>query len=730
MKHSDNSNFLYKINPFKFSLPLQMLLATCFGIFIGLLFGDLCTSLNPFCEAYIMIVKITTVPYLICALIHGLGQLESSQAVQILKKGSFFICLAWTINLILIFLIEMLLPESSGGSQGAYTSLEQSHLNFAGLLIPENIFSALSNNTLPAVVIFSILIGLALMQLKEKSALMSGLETLLSGLTRITSWISRITPLGTFIIISYQVGTINLDTIKQMSAYIILYILAALSIVFWIFPRLISMLTSLNAGKWIKEMLPILLLAYTTNLVIVSLPYMIEMIKRSLISFYPNETQPNNQIQGVVSLVFNLPLGSLFTVAFILFAASFYSVPFTSMERVELVFTTFLTSLGAVGLGSWINTLSFLTEALGLPLETIQLYMTTLPFTSGFQSLISATEISAVSLCITFAYRGLVRLNWKSCLRNLLVIIAPLLLAVYILKSWLPLPQIINQTETIYTLSLPESSSIRIYNTPPSAVVPLPGESSFERILRTRILRVGYNCNAIPFCFYNEKQEIVGYDIAFAIELAHDLGCTLELIPMQYDKIAEGLNNYLFDIGMSGVPINEKDLQLMNFSESYLQEPLVFVTLDKQRKHFNSLSLVEKNPSLRIAVLEGSSFESLAKMLLPHQTIIPLKDYESFTNSGADALLWAQSEGIAWSIQYPSYTVVLPTPAMGSGTFGYPMRQDATRLVQFVNQWLALKKTEGFTQKQYDMWLLGKIEKSASKEPRFSILRNVLHWVD
>ena len=58
-------------------------------------------------------------------------------------------------------------------------------------------------------------------------------------------------------------------------------------------------------------MLPILVLAYTTNVVIVCLPYIIELLKKKL-NYSIRRQQAQSQIQGTVSVVFNLPLGSLF----------------------------------------------------------------------------------------------------------------------------------------------------------------------------------------------------------------------------------------------------------------------------------------------------------------------------------------------------------------------------------------------------------------------------------
>ncbi|HKY99549.1 MAG TPA: cation:dicarboxylase symporter family transporter, partial [Rhabdochlamydiaceae bacterium] len=312
---------------FKMSLTFQMAIATVLGIFVGLFLGDICQFFSPWASAYIMILKITAVPYLIGAIMHGVGQLGISQGKNILKKGLLFIFLALVINIAVIYLINTTFPQGRSTQLAGYVSTEQSSLNFAELLIPDNIFYDLSTNTVPAVVIFSLLIGIALMHIKEKQTFLYWLQHWVEALTNITSWIARITPYGTFIIIANQIGTIQLSTVKQVSTYIILYILGLALITFWIFPRLTSMLTSIPSYRWLQQLFPILLLAYTTNVVIVCLPYIIELLKKETLAIDPRDEKTQSQIQGTVSVVFNLHLGSLFITVFVLFTSIFYNIP-------------------------------------------------------------------------------------------------------------------------------------------------------------------------------------------------------------------------------------------------------------------------------------------------------------------------------------------------------------------------------------------------------------------
>ena len=401
-----------------------------------------------------MILKITAIPYLIVAIIHGLGLLTRGQAMRILKKGSFFIGLAIFINICMIYLMYWSYPAAEGPSHTGYAMKEIPTLNFAELLIPENIFYNLSNNIIPAVVVFCILFGISLMYIADKQSFMSNMQTLLDSLSKVTSWIARITPIGTFIIMALQAGTIQISTIKQMSTYIILFIIGTSMVTFWIIPRLASMLTPMKAITWIKNLIPVLILTYTTTLTIVALPYIISIIRREVQMLYPKDENVQTQVQGTVSIIFNLPLGSIFTAAFVFFTSVFFATKLGFPEQFKLLLTTFLTCLGAVGLGSWINSLTFILDSLGLPLDAINLFLVVVPFTAGFQSMVSAMLISTLAFLIMLAGRGLLTFNWKKVVLNTAFTILPVLAVFATIKYLDLLPRIKNESKTIFDMGI------------------------------------------------------------------------------------------------------------------------------------------------------------------------------------------------------------------------------------------------------------------------------------
>jgi ABC-type amino acid transport substrate-binding protein len=48
--------------------------------------------------------------------------------------------------------------------------------------------------------------------------------------------------------------------------------------------------------------------------------------------------------------------------------------------------------------------------------------------------------------------------------------------------------------------------------------------------------------------------------------------------------------------------------------------------------------------------------------------------------------------------------------------------------IDFINTWIDLKKKDRTIATLYDYWILGK--STVEKEPRWSVIRNVLHWAN
>ena len=139
---------------------------------------------------------------------------------------------------------------------------------------------------------------------------------------------------------------------------------------------------------------------------------------------------------------------------------------------------------------------------------------------------------------------------------------------------------------SMYLLQQPVEATVARVVSPPTEVV--PGRSPLDDITARKVLRVCYLPAAMPFAFFNERGDLVGFDIELAHRLARELGVTLAFVPADRTKLAGLLADGYCDLAMSGVVVTTLRAGEMLFSESYLDETLGLMVADHRRDEFAS----------------------------------------------------------------------------------------------------------------------------------------------
>jgi proton glutamate symport protein len=243
---------------------------------------------------------------------------------------------------------------------------------------------------------------------------------------------------------------------------------------------------------------------------------------------------------------------------------------------------------------------------------------------------------------------------------------------------------------------------------------------------------VGYNSNCIPFVFFNKKGNLVGYDVQMAYDLAQFINVSMmEFIPITGDSIADFLNRGKCDIVMSSIMVTPERLDEMMFTDSYMTVHMAFVVRDERKKNFMNLEDIQKMDSLKIAVLDKTALLGVATELFPKAKIIKLDSiWDFFAGEKADVLFTTAEEGYAMTLMYPFYDVAIFEPNNSYKImYAYPVaKNNSDDFLMLLNYWIKMEKDYGELDGKYDYWILGKnVEK---KEPRWSVVRNILHLVN
>ncbi len=716
----------------RISLSSYILLGLILGVAVGLFFGEMVRSLDFIGKAFIKLLQMAVLPYIVVSLIHGLGSLSRSDASLIATKGYKVLLFLWAVGLIVIFVFPLAFPlvETSAFFSEADV-LPPKKIDFLNLYIPANIFRALAEGTIPAIVIFSVFLGFALSRIDKKETFLNVFAILAQALSRVTQMIIKTAPLGVFALTAVAAGTLTFEQLQRLQVYFVCYILMALLLTFTILPAIISCFTTFTYREIINCSKDALILGFATGNNFVILPLISSKSIELLQKANPEGKPTSTIVDSVLPLAYCFPsLGRILDIFFIVFVAWSVNYHLSLVRHLDLALAGIMSLFGSPKVG-----VPFLLDYLKLPASYFDLYIIADVVTRKFKVLVQAMSFQAVTLILAFAMINKWSFSFKkisvALLTNMVLIGACLMVATVGLKYIVT--NVYHEDIVLKSMEIPDSVPAKVWRSPPGPLLPGEGTAgTLSRIKERGVLKVGYNAEALPFAFFNQKGELVGYDIFMAHQLARDLGVTLEFIPVERNMMDRYIERGICDIVMSAVPITAAELGKVNFTDPYLDMNAAFMVRDSRKKAFRTLKSIRKIPHLRLAVTPANSpAERLQlKKNFPHAQIIELASIKDFFTQAevADALLTTDKIGKAWALLDPKFGVAAPHPVLFRYDLAYPVAITGGdhAFLDYLNQWLRLQKTSGAAQSQFSYWVLGKTP--LRQTPRWSIVRNVLHW--
>ncbi len=701
------------------------------GIATGLFFGESVAFLNVAGRAFIELLQMTVLPYVILSLLTALGQLSLNRAAALAKRVGLILLLLWGITLSMVSLFLPLFPDWETASFFSSSLVQaQQNIDFLGLYIPANVFFSMTNNIVPAVVLFSIAVGVALISVKNRQGLLNGLSALTEALTRVTGFVVELAPLGVFAIAASAAGTMDVQEFKNLQVYMIIYIPLALLLAFWVLPGLVTSLTPLRYRDVIGPVSrDALITAFATGNVFIVLPILAEGCKKMLAPLETGDSELGSAVDVIVPTSYSFPsVGTLFSLSFVLFAAWISGSPLTPSQLPTFAVTGLFSMFGGVNVA-----IPFLLDLLRIPADTFQLFVVISQVAIvRFEALLSAMYTLSMALLGACAMAGLIRIQWKRMLRYLLITAGALLGvtgAIHLVLQYGIQREYQNYRIFIEMDLKNEPAPMQDAETaPPSRK---SGKERLDWILERGSLRVGYVKDALPFAFHNQAGQLVGFDIEMAHQLARDMGVTLEFVLVELGTIVEQLNRGKIDIVMSGIAITMDRAQEMAYSDPYMEQTFSFIVADHRREEFSDWKNIEKMTSVKLGMVNTPYFSNRIRSALPQVEIEILNTPREFFRNGEkglDAFVYWAEAGSAWCLIYPEYSVAVPHPVLLAMPMAYSMPKHARDLVEYVNTWLLLSKKDKTVQSLYDYWILGK--EAVKRGPRWSIVRDVLHWTD
>jgi Na+/H+-dicarboxylate symporter/ABC-type amino acid transport substrate-binding protein len=699
------------------------------GIATGLFLGDLVAPLQIVADGFVKLLQMTVLPYVTISIITSVGTLSYDEARRLGLRVGLVLGGLWIVAFAFALLFPLVFPAAENATFFSSALLQRREpFDFVGLYIPSNPFHSLANNVVPAVVLFSLIVGIALIGIERKEGLLDVLGIARQAVTRATQFVTRLTPIGIFAIAAAAAGTLDLDELGRIQVYLLTYVAMALLISLWVLPGLVSALTPIRFGDVVKSTRDSLITAFIAGDLFIVLPALTESCKEILRRYHITDDRTGSLPEAIVPASFNFPhVGKLLSISFVLFAGWFSDATVPVSEYPRLVLTGLLTLFGSVNAA-----VPFLLDLFRVPADTFQLFVATSVVNARFGTLVAAVHTITIALIGASAVVGAVRFQPARLARFALV---TLLLAAgtvaglrtlfaTVLRQHFAGAQIVSNMRPLYPAgTVPIRAAAEA--TPPS-----PGQTVLDAIRARAALRVCVATDRMPYGYENGRGELVGLDIEMAHRLARDLGVALDLVRFDVARLADLLDGGSCDIAMAGTAVTPLRASRMLFSQPYLDETLAFVVKDHLREQFTSWASIRALGPMRVGVPDVPYYIAVLKDRAPRLTlqVLDLRENPLDARHGLDAVVLPAERGSILTLVEPKFTVVVPEPDIIRVPIAYGLARHDQAWASFVNTWIELKRRDGTLDALYRHWILG--ADAIPRPPRWSVLRDVLHWVE
>ncbi|WP_223292913.1 MULTISPECIES: cation:dicarboxylate symporter family transporter [Shewanella] len=710
----------------------QMLVAMFIGFGVGIFFGESVGWLSTIGNAVILLMQMTVLPYILVSLIGGIGKLQKSTATLIFSRAGVIMLLLWLLALAVIALMPLSFPFVESASFFSTSSIEPAAaIDYFKLYIPSNPFESMAAGYVPAMVVFSIAMGLALigMEGEHKQQILTFMHTSSEIFSRITRGLIKILPIGIFAMSASAAGTMGVEEFASMQVYLISYFVLCLLLTFWVLPWIVASLTPITFHQALSISKASLVTAFATGNIFIVIPVIIEECKQIMREHDNLSEDGATLIEILVPIAFTFPnIGKLTVILFVFFAGWFNGTPVDLSAIPSLSISGLLSLFGSVYVA-----IPFMLDLVHLPSDLFQLFVMSGFITGKFNSIAAVMNLFVLTILTAALFQKCLKLSPPRLIKMGVGISASVVLTILVLRVGMGMfihsPEI--TSGVIANMQVADKVPTKVKRQfPELGVTPRAPIANLD-IIRTRgTLRVGYIPSNVPFSYYNNAGQLVGFDSAMASKLAEDLDVKIEFIPFKKDKLAESLKAGFFDIAMSGLAMDIEQMDKLSYAEPVLELNLAIATRDHMVNQFKDSESILEMENVTIAYVEHGDIIEEAQKKYPNLKFVKIAGYKNFFRQKQpkyDAVVISAQAGSAWTLFFPGYGIAIP-PTTSRYPVAYAVAQNNQSLLNYVNNWQKLRKVDGHQERIYNYWMLG--QGASEVKPRWSIIRDVLHWVD
>lgn len=383
----------------KVALHWQILI----GMLLGLVFGFTMLQvnggvefvknwINPLGIIFINLLKLIAIPLILASLIKGISDLKDISKFRNIGVRTMLIFIVTTVIAITIGLVSVnIFNPGKGISTETIEKLTSTYATDTGVqdkiaeasaqkntsplqfvvdMVPDNIFSAMSNNKLMLqVIFFTVFLGISLLLIGEEKArpLKNIFDSLNDAVLKMVDLIMQTAPIAVLALLAnVVVSSGDPDLLYALLKYagVVVFGLFLMMVFYCV---VIVFTTKINPFWFLKKMIPAHVLAFSTSSSAATLPVTMKIVEEEL-----GVDQEVSSFVLPVGATVNMDGTSLYQGVAAVFIAQALGFPLEFSDQIMIVLTALLASIGSAAVpGAGMVMLVIVLESIGFPADKL-----------------------------------------------------------------------------------------------------------------------------------------------------------------------------------------------------------------------------------------------------------------------------------------------------------------------------------------------------------------------
>ena len=338
-------------------LYVQVIVAIAVGVLLGYAWPETGASMRPLGDGFIKLIRMMIAPIIFSVVVVGIAKIGDLKTVgRIGIKALVYFEVISTLALIIGLVVVNVLKPGVGinadpasldpSAVSAYTTSAESlsTVDFLLNVIPTTVVGAFADGAILQVLLFSVMFGVALLQLGERGRpLVSLIEQFSHGLFRMIHMIMRVAPIGAFGAMAFTIGRFGIGSLLQLGQMMAGVYLTCAMFVFVVLGG-VCRLAGFSVWKFLKYIKEEIVITIGTSSSEAVLPRLMVKLERLGCS------------KPVVGLVvptgysFNLDGTSIYLTMGAIFISQATNTPLSLSQQLGLLGLAILTSKGSAAL--------------------------------------------------------------------------------------------------------------------------------------------------------------------------------------------------------------------------------------------------------------------------------------------------------------------------------------------------------------------------------------------